>query len=148
MREIATPGNTVSPRCFCFSSWRCCEWHSRRLSNILSQVGSPSIWPGVAYASKVVKFVPARFFVLKSREVQKSGCRIDFCSSDQGDQDQVTQLRMSSKFPLSGGSLLKICQGTTVDSPVLQVSKSWIILKDPKLLRNSRQPIPFSDGQY
>ena len=26
------------------------------------------------------------------------------------------------KFPLSGGSLLEICQGSTVDSPVLQVS--------------------------
>ena len=27
-----------------------------------------------------------------------------------------------AKFPLTGGSLLKICQGSTVDSPVLQVS--------------------------
>jgi len=51
---------------------------------------------------------------------------------------------MSSKFPLSGGSLLKICQGTTVDSPVLQMVSTKRIAGTS----TERYRLLISDGQY
>jgi len=51
---------------------------------------------------------------------------------------------MSSKFPLSRGSLLKICQGSVVDDPVLQMVSTKRIAGTS----TERYRLLISDGQY